>query len=78
MKNSDLVIEKVKEFKIRTWFGYEVYSGWAFRCGDGYIGFKSDGKAPYMPRGGKKALQAILAGGGFNSFEGMCIVHSDP
>lgn len=37
--------------------------GWALKTDTGYISF--DGRLPYMPRGGKKALQGILDAGGF-------------
>lgn len=36
----------------------------------GFLGF-ADSISPYQPAGGKKALQSILDGGGFTSFEGM-------
>ena len=42
----------------------------------GYIAFSSDRDefgilAPYIPCGGKRALQSILDAGGFCSFDGM-------
>lgn len=44
--------------------------------GKGYIAFSSDRDefgilAPYIPCGGKRALQSILDAGGFCSFDGM-------
>ncbi len=51
--------------------GYALYEE-----GKGYIAFSSDRDkygilVPYLPRGGKKALQAILNAGGFTGFDGM-------
>ena len=51
--------------------GYALYEE-----GKGYIAFSSERDkfgilAPYVPCGGKKALQAILDAGGFCSFDGM-------
>ena len=55
----------------RSVTGYALYEE-----GKGYIAFSFDRDrygilVPYMPRGGKKALQSILDAGGFISFEGM-------
>lgn len=51
--------------------GYALYEN-----GKGYIAFSCDRDSygiliPYMPCGGRKALQAILDAGGFTSFDGM-------
>lgn len=54
-----------------------VVTGWVlYEDGKGYIAFSSDRDkygilTPYIPVGGKKALQSILDAGGFVSFEGM-------
>ena len=45
--------------------------------GKGFLAFQHDNenrrgvRLPYLPKGGKKALQAILDAGGFLSLEGM-------
>lgn len=51
--------------------GYALYEE-----GKGYIAFSSERDefgilAPYIPCGGKRALQSILDAGGFCSFDGM-------
>lgn len=54
-----------------------VVTGYAlYEEGKGYIAFSSDRDefgilAPYIPCGGKSALQSILDAGGFCSFDGM-------
>ena len=54
-----------------------VVTGYALsEEGKGYIAFSSDRDefgilAPYIPCGGKRALQSILDAGGFCSFDGM-------
>lgn len=54
-----------------------VVTGWAFyEAGKGWVAFTGDRDkygilTPYIPMGGKRALQAILDAGGFCSFEGM-------
>lgn len=56
---------------------HRVVSGYAFyEEGKGYIAFSCDRDkygilVPYIPRGGKKALQIILDDGGSISFDGM-------
>ncbi|WP_135552082.1 3-isopropylmalate dehydratase [Paenibacillus cymbidii] len=53
--------------------GYIKPKGWTFQNADGsYVGFKGD-KGPYIPVGGRKALQSILDAGGFTSFDGMVL-----
>ena len=61
--------EKQEVSKVVT--GYAIYEE-----GKGYIAFSSDRDefgilAPYIPCGGKRALQSILDAGGFCSFDGM-------
>nr|DAW00049.1 MAG TPA: hypothetical protein [Caudoviricetes sp.] len=54
-----------------------VVTGWAlYEPGKGWVAFSADRDEfgiliPYIPCGGKKALQSILDAGGFCSFEGM-------
>lgn len=61
---------------------YRMVSGFAIQTENGgYLAFSNARDEyniliPYMPVGGKKALQAILDGGGFDSFDGMEIVKS--
>jgi len=70
-------IVKIKDLKFGTKKAYAMSSGYAFHeDGKGYLAFTSDtGKygilTPYIPCGGKKALQLILDGGGFTSLDGM-------
>lgn len=45
---------------------------YAFKTEKGF--YSDDGKVPYTPQGGKKALQAILDCGGFTSYEGVHFV----
>ena len=57
-------------------------TGWAlYEEGKGYYAFSHDRKfgllLPYMPCGGRKALQAIVDAGGFLSMEGMEFVQPD-
>lgn len=54
----------------------EVLADALYEEGKGYIAFSSDRDefgilAPYIPCGGKRALQSILDAGGFCSFDGM-------
>lgn len=70
-------IKRLKNAK----FGNKVFvaevTGWAFyEEGKGWVAFSGDRDkygilTPYIPVGGKKALQAILDAGGFVSFDGM-------
>jgi hypothetical protein len=43
----------------------------------GYIGFIEDKPVPYIPCGGRYALESILEQGGFNSFDGIHFVNPD-
>ena len=60
-----------------------IVSGWAFYVeGKGYVAFSHDRDrygilVPYIPCGGRKALQAILDMGGFTSMDGMEYVNAD-
>lgn len=53
-----------------TWFDSKMNMiahcfprGWAIKTDSGFVSF--DGHMPYMPKGGKKALQSIIEAGGF-------------
>lgn len=54
-----------------------VVTGWVlYEPGKGWVAFSADRDefgilVPYIPCGGKRALQSILDAGGFCSFEGM-------
>lgn len=54
-----------------------IVSGYALYVeGKGYIAFSCDRDRfgiliPYIPQGGYNALQSIIDGGGFSSFDGM-------
>ena len=70
-------IKRVKGAKFGTKQISRVVTGYAlYEEGKGYIAFSSDRDkygilTPYIPAGGKKALQAIIDAGGFVSFNGM-------
>ncbi|MBB6731897.1 3-isopropylmalate dehydratase [Cohnella zeiphila] len=56
-------------FQVRG--GYIKPTGYALKMADGsFVGFAQDA-GPYIPIGGRKALQAIVDAGGFTSFDGM-------
>ena len=70
-------IKRLKNTKFGTNKIGRVVTGWAlYEAGKGWIAF-SNGRdqfgilVPYIPCGGKKALQSILDAGGFVSFDGM-------
>lgn len=44
----------------------------------GYVGFKDNPYSPYFPGGGKKALEAILADGGFINEADLVFIHPMP
>ena len=70
-------IKRLKDAKFGSKRIARVVTGWAFyEEGKGWVAFSSDRDKygiliPYIPAGGKKALQAILDAGGFVSFDGM-------
>lgn len=72
-----MLIKRLKDVKFGNKKIARVVTGWAlYEEGKGYIAFSSDRDqygilTPYVPVGGKKALQSILNAGGFVSFEGM-------
>lgn len=74
---SKMVIKRLKGAKFGTDRIARVVTGYAlYEEGKGYIAFSSDRDefgilAPYIPCGGKRALQSILDAGGFCSFDGM-------
>lgn len=69
--NAALEIVKLEHQRFSVPGGYVQPTGHAFKHPQyGYLGFK-DGKGPYNPIGGKKALEEILASGGFIHFEDM-------
>lgn len=59
----------------------KIVTGWAlYEPGKGYYAFSSFRDqfgilAPYIPQGGKKALQSIINAGGFASMDGMEFVN---
>lgn len=66
--NKKLEIVKLGTQKFKTIGGYYQPTGYAFRHRElGFFAFKGD--YPYIPRGGKQALQEILDAGGFLSFD---------
>lgn len=70
-------IKRINAVKFGTRAVARVVSGYTlYEEGKGYIAFSSDRDdfgilVPYIPCGGRKALQSILDAGGFCSFEGM-------
>lgn len=72
-----MMIKRIKDGKFGSKKLYTVVSGWAFyEEGKGYVAFSQARDRygiliPYMPCGGKKALQSILDAGGFTSQEGI-------
>ena len=66
-----LTIVNIKGMKFEDANGYYMTSKntYAFKTEKGY--YSEDGVFPYVPGGGKKALQMILDGGGFTSYEGI-------
>lgn len=73
----DMEIKRLKNTKFGTNKIARVVTGWAlYEAGKGWIAFSNDCDqfgilVPYIPCGGKKALQSILDAGGFVSFDGM-------
>lgn len=72
-----MIIKRLKGSKFGTDRIARVVTGYAlYEEGKGYIAFSSARDefgilAPYIPCGGKRALQSILDAGGFCSFDGM-------
>lgn len=70
-------IKRLKNPRFGTKKISRVVSGWGlYEPGKGWVAFSSERDQygiliPYVPCGGKKALQCILDAGGFCSFEGM-------
>jgi hypothetical protein len=61
--NSELTIVKLGHQRFSRRGNYMIPSGYAFYHPTlGYFSF--DGECPYIPVGGRKALEAILAAGG--------------
>lgn len=69
--NNQLQIVKINNFQFRHPLGTVACKGWAFFIpGKGFLKFKSDNNfLPYVPLGGKKALQSIIETGGFIHFD---------
>ena len=70
-------IKRIKNMKFGNKKIHTVVTGWClYEAGKGYVAFSADRDRfgiliPYIPCGGKKALQSILDAGGFVSFDGM-------
>ena len=61
-----MVIKNLRNYKFKDEIGIYSTTGFAlYEDGKGFISL--DGKTPYSPAGGKKALQSILNAGGFLS-----------
>ena len=44
----------------------------------GFVGFKNNPYTPYLPGGGKKALEALLEGGGFTNEDDLVFIQPMP
>ena len=55
--------------KFRHPLGYTKPTGYCFKTEQGYLSF--DGLVPYMPVGGKKALESILNQGGLTDYDNV-------
>lgn len=72
-----MIIKRLKEAAFGNEKICRVVTGWAlYEEGKGYVAFSGDRDKfgiliPYIPVGGKRALQSILDAGGFVSFDGM-------
>lgn len=73
-----MIIKRLKDVRFAKETGALscIVTGWAlYEEGKGYIAFSHNRRfgllLPYMPCGGRKALQAILDAGGFLSMDGM-------
>lgn len=71
--NNQLQIVKINNFQFRHPLGTVSCKGWAVCIpGKGFLKFKSDNNfLPYVPIGGKKALQSIIADGGFIDYNDL-------
>lgn len=76
-----MVIKRLKNAEFGNKKIWEVVTGWAlYEEGKGYVAFTSDRDkygilTPYIPVGGKKALQSILDAGGFTNLDGIEFVN---
>ena len=77
-----MTIKRLKDARFGNEKVQRVVTGWAlYEEGKGFVAFschrdKFGILIPYIPRGGKKALQSILDAGGFVSFDGMEFVNT--
>jgi len=66
---------EIKRIKNKS-FGNSDVNGYAFFIkGKGYLSY--NGKTPYMPIGGEKALKEIIDGGGFLNYKDMKFLNPD-
>jgi hypothetical protein len=76
-----MIIKRLKGAKFGNKKIWVEVTGWAlYEEGKGYVAFSSARDefgilSPYIPVGGKRALQSILDAGGFTSLEGMEFVN---
>lgn len=71
--NKRLEIKRIGGLQFPHPLGAVSAKGWAFYiAGKGFVKFKfQDNFLPYTPCGGKKALQSILADGGFIEYDSL-------
>jgi hypothetical protein len=73
--NEGLKIVKLNNQKFLGLKGYYMITGYCLKHDTyGYVAFSDSPFYPYIPGGGRKVLQNILDGGGFNSFDGMLFI----
>lgn len=72
--NEELKIVRLKgNVKFLDTDGYYLPTGYCFlHPTKGYVSF--DGVVPYIPRGGKKALESIVESGGFLEYDSIKFV----
>lgn len=76
-----MVIKRLKNAEFGNKKIWKVVTGWALYEEDkGYVAFTSGRDkygilTPYIPVGGKKALQSILDAGGFTNLDGIEFVN---
>ncbi|AFM42932.1 hypothetical protein Desaci_4069 [Desulfosporosinus acidiphilus SJ4] len=74
--NSKLQIVHVKGKRFKCPEGYrKIESGFAFFVpGLGYLAFNDSKYIPYMPLGGRKALESILKAGGMLNYDDIIFI----
>lgn len=76
--NAQIQIVNLRHYQFRTPKGICTLHGWGMMIpGKGFIKFKHEPlPVPYSPIGGRKALQSIVASGGFLEYDSLEFVNS--